>query len=291
MHTDNKTKIAIVGAGWIGQQLIERLATSQYELIATARSQERLETLAHMGAEAKQLSLPATQNEIKQTGITNCDWVIIAITPGFKRKQTDYGSNVAAIVDICCPIKNPSSQVKGVILLSSTGVYSELTGHVDEQTPIPAMTEKTRILRQAEQAVTSFDGRHYVLRLAGLFGKNREPGKFMAGKRDLPNGDQPINMVNGDDVVASLNTLLTLSRDEAASGIYNCVANEHPSKQAFYQAAARRMNLPEPEFTNCKAQISQNERIVLGDKLQSLPQLKFCCNDLMQWLSSTPERH
>ena len=40
-----------------------------------------------------------------------------------------------------------------------------------------------------------------VIRFGGLIGYDRMPGKFLTGKKDLPNGDAPVNLIHRDDCV------------------------------------------------------------------------------------------
>ena len=102
-----------------------------------------------------------------------------------------------------------------------------------------------------------------IVRLAGLIGPGRMPGNFLAGKQNVPGGDQPVNLIHLDDAVGILSAIcLRNIRNE----IFNAVAEEHPLRRDYYAAAAAALGLPPPRFA---ADGGPPGKIVSGRKVRA----------------------
>jgi nucleoside-diphosphate-sugar epimerase len=124
----------------------------------------------------------------------------------------------------------PENSLKRVILTSSTSVYPDGIGEVLEKCSARP-TDHGLIQLEYEEALREIYGAKLtVLRLAGLLGKNRHPGRFLAGKTDVPNPQSPINMVHQGDVVRFIVELV--ERDISAEVINLCHDN-HPTRQVY----------------------------------------------------------
>ncbi|MEL6925735.1 MAG: SDR family NAD(P)-dependent oxidoreductase, partial [Bacteroidota bacterium] len=103
-----------------------------------------------------------------------------------------------------------------------------------------------------------------VLRMAGLAGGTRKPGRFLAGKKELKNGSAPINLVHQVDCVA-------IAAGVIARGLwnetYNVVADEHPTRAIFYTYQALKEDLEPPTFV--KEDTEPNYKIVSNEKIKS----------------------
>ena len=99
-----------------------------------------------------------------------------------------------------------------------------------------------------------------ILRLAGLFGPGRSPGRFFSGKTNIPNGLAPVNMIHQEEVVSLINSLID---SDSASGVYIGSTPSHPTKEEFYTLAAHIDKLPEPDFIPEKLswKIVESERV------------------------------
>jgi nucleoside-diphosphate-sugar epimerase len=91
--------------------------------------------------------------------------------------------------------------------------------------------------------------RSTVLRMAGLVGGSRKPGRFLAGKKDIPNGEAPVNLVHLDDCIGLIQSLI---KQEAFGHTLNVVADGHPTRAAFYTAQAEKEGLEPPTFKGNK---------------------------------------
>ena len=166
-----------------------------------------------------------------------------------------------------------------VILISSTAVYGGLSGEVDENSALNFSAPKVELLASAEQAALSFSGKVTVLRLAGLIGPKRHPGRFLKANKQLANSDVAVNLIHLDDVIGLLQNLLA---DDTPVGIFNGVNDLHVSKKAFYQQAAQALSLPVPSFS--KANENSLSKIVSGEKAKSLLSYQMQHDDLLAWV-------
>lgn len=84
-----------------------------------------------------------------------------------------------------------------------------------------------------------------ILRLGGLIGYDRQPGRFFAGKKDLPQANHPTNLIHRDDVIRIIEMMIRIPPHEK---IYNLVSDHHPTKKDFYTEAARLGGFEMPSF-------------------------------------------
>jgi nucleoside-diphosphate-sugar epimerase len=236
------------------------------------------------GIEAQQLLLPLNTKQLIQHDIFTQQCLVIAVTPKFKQGQNDYAIKVAQLVDAA----EQRGIVQRIILLSSTAIYQGLEGVVDESTNLnlvdsnltePSLLDKAQILNSAEQAVLNFYRQSSVLRLAGLVGPERHPGKFLLAKRTLKSATAPVNLIHQQDAVGLIMSLLTSASPQ---GLFNGVSDTHVTKAFYYQAAAKSLGLELPNFSADNT--LDSTRIVCGDKAKQHLDYSFIYPDLLAWL-------
>jgi len=108
------------------------------------------------------------------------------------------------------------------------------------------VTASGRVLKELESWLHSLPGTEVdIVRLAGLVGPERHPGRFMANKTQLANGSRGVNLVHLDDVIDALSLLL-----QAPQGghLYNLCAPGHPTRAVFYPQMAKQLGLTPPQF-------------------------------------------
>jgi nucleoside-diphosphate-sugar epimerase len=160
-------------------------------------------------------------------------------------------------------------------------VYPDLNREVKEEDAGSPVRESGEALLQAEKIwkedtkVTTT-----IVRFAGLFGGDRNPGRFLAGKMLDNNGEAPVNLIHLDDCVS---ILLEIIVQEHWGEIYNACADEHPSKKKFYAAAAERLSLQPPVFAGKE---KGSFKIINSDKLKKELDFTFKYPDPLQALDS-----
>ena len=286
------TSVGIIGCGWLGSALAHQLIAQNIKVVATRSTDENVELLKIQGIGAEVLLLPSEQKLLETHAVFKTQCLVIAITPQFKQGRVDYGNKVQQLVLAA----KESSYVEQVILLSSTAIYNGLAGNIEESSLLDLTADKVAVLNQAEQAVLKFSDMctgkgqskgssikaSYVLRLAGLVGPNRHPGKFLLNGRTLKGGDAKTNLIHQQDVIGLILVLLT---KKVATGIYNGVSATHVSKKEYYQSAAKALGIAPPHFEKEIDEIKAKIRIINGDKVTRQLAYPFSYPDLLTWLS------
>lgn len=272
---DKNLSVGIIGCGWLGTALALSLLEKGISVLATSSKSDNVDKLNQQGIRAQQLTLPADGEQLSQEPIFNQQCIVIAIPPQFKQGRKDYADKVTQLVSAA----QHRGYVQRIILLSSTAVYGGLSGTVDENSLLSLATEKAKVLHKAEQSVLAFNQQACVLRLAGLVGPNRHPGKFLLAKKVLKNADGKINLIHQDDAVG---LILSLLSEQSPQGVFNGVSDNHASKKSYYQYAAKALSLPIPIFA--KGETQEATRIVSGDKAKQRLSHSFIYPDLLTWL-------
>ena len=219
------------------------------------------------------MSLPADESELLNHPAFNQNTLIIAFPPQLKKGQANYPEKVASIVKAA-----EKSAVKRIILVSSTGIYNGLSGLVSEDSKLDLTKDKVSILRAAEQAVESFNGSKSILRLSGLVGPKRHPGRFFSSGKTLSQPKAVLNLIHQRDAIGLLSVMIEQSTIE---GIYNGVSNTIAVKEEFYRAAAKSLNIEPPVFSHTD---TSSGRKVNGTKARELLKYTFFYDDLMEWV-------
>lgn len=107
-------------------------------------------------------------------------------------------------------------RIPRIIFTSSTSVYGDVQGIVKEGTPRNPVTASGRVLKELEDWLHNLPGTSVdILRLAGLVGPGRHPGRFFAGKT-APDGHHGVNLVHLDDVVSAITLLLQAPKGDTS---------------------------------------------------------------------------
>ncbi|YCI82855.1 SDR family oxidoreductase [Enterobacteriaceae bacterium] len=236
-------KVAIVGLGWLGMPLGLALTARGWQVTGSKTTQDGVEAARMCGIESYQLELTPQLvcDSAELDALLNVDALVVTL-PARRTGEGDtfYQQAVQEIVDSALVHRIPR-----IIFTSSTSVYGDRNGVVKETTPTTPVTHSGRVLKALEDWLHNLPGTSVdILRLAGLVGPGRHPGRFFAGKT-APNGDQGVNLVHLDDVVAAIALLLETPK---GGHIYNLCAPQHPARAEFYPVMARQLGLEPPTF-------------------------------------------
>ncbi|MEE9691251.1 NAD-dependent epimerase/dehydratase family protein [Aeromonas hydrophila] len=230
MTTESEYQTGIVGAGWLGLPLARTLQAEGREVAVTVSSAQKAAQLTAEGLQAWPLQLG--------TGLTalpfRCRELVICVPPS---KVEDYPAAIGRVAELA-----QAAGVQRLLFVSATSVWAP--GQEEDEHPMPAHERGMRMLASEQAAMGAGIPCAMVLRPAGLYGPQRHPGRFLAGKT-LEGGGQAVNLVHLDDVVAACQLLLAQGKDGDA---YNLSAPVHPRREQFYPFAARQLGLPAPVF-------------------------------------------
>jgi nucleoside-diphosphate-sugar epimerase len=235
--------ISILGCGWYGKALAIDLLQSGYAVKGSSTRTEKLEALADLGIQPFLLQFDAG-NQQADADFFGCDVLVICIPPQLRAGGGGgYLQKLGNIINLIL-----SHGVKKVIYISSTGVYGEVNREVTEVDAPQPDTDSGKILLEAEQlfsAQTKFAAS--IVRFGGLIGPNRHPGRFFAGKTDIPNGLAPVNLIHLTDSIGITKAII---EQNTFGQVFNACSPLHPAKGSFYTLMAQKANLPLPLFIN-----------------------------------------
>lgn len=237
-------KVAIVGLGWLGMPLAMSLSARGWEVTGSKTTLDGVEAARMSGIDSYQLQLTPELvcDSDDLDALLDVDALVITL-PARRTGEGDdfYLQAVQEIVDSAL-----AHNIPRIIFTSSTSVYGEKEGTVRETTPLEPVTASGRVLKELETWLHDLPGTSVdILRLAGLVGPERHPGRFLAGKTDVANGAHGVNLVHLEDVISAITLLLQAPK---GGHIYNLCAPDHPTRAEFYSLMARQMNLDAPVF-------------------------------------------
>jgi nucleoside-diphosphate-sugar epimerase len=268
-----KNSVGIIGCGWLGKALASELIEMQHSVVVTTQNTDKKVQLEQQGITTELLSLPINEVEQKFT-VFDQDCLVIAITPQLRQGRIDYPEKIEQLIHMA-----ERGNVKKVVMISSTAIYQGLEGDVNEDAELDLTIDKVSLLNEAEQAALTFSRSTSILRLAGLVGEDRHPGTFLRGDRKIPEPKIPVNLIHQRDVI---NLIKNIVNNDNFSGIYNGVSNTNSTKEEYYNAAARALNLPEPNFVNEPP--SGIGKKIIGDKIRDKLSYEFYYDDLIAWV-------
>ena len=237
-------KVAIIGLGWLGMPLALSLMARGYQVLGSKTTPDGVEAATLCGIESYPLVLQPQMvcDSDAQEALFNVDVLILTLPARRSGDGEDfYFQAVQQVVDTAL-----AHGVPRIIFTSSTSVYGEGDGVVNEQSHLSPVTASGRVLKALETWLHSLPGTEVdIVRLAGLVGPERHPGRFLANKTDVAKGQSGVNLVHLDDVIEALTLLLSTSQ---GGHIYNLCAPEHPTRAVFYPQMATQLGLTPPQF-------------------------------------------
>ncbi|WP_114792700.1 2-dehydropantoate 2-reductase N-terminal domain-containing protein [Niabella yanshanensis] len=225
-----KGKVGIIGCGWLGYRIARHLS-NDYEIHTTVTTENKVELLRAEGFHPEIVNFETHNRESQQSPwqkLSHLDHIIITV-PIFSKRAEQQVLNTR--------IRNLSGFIlkfEGtLILMSSIGVYKDLTGEVtEERLPAENCTGEKEIKQLFKQV--------NILRLGGLMGDERLLHKYKVA--DL---DTEVNHIHFLDICKVVELLIV---NATRSGLYNLVAPLHPSKRAVinWQTELNVLPLPKP---------------------------------------------
>jgi len=158
--------------------------------------------------------------------------------------------------------KIPLSSAKKIIFISSTSVYGENVGLINENDlPQPSSRNGHWLLEVENHLQSIFLDRIKILRPGGLIGGQRHPIHHLAGKSGLAGGRSQINLIHRADLV---NIILVLAKTEMNTPVINAVAPYHPKKSDYYSEWADKLGLSHPLYDQSASELRQIDSLFLS---------------------------
>jgi nucleoside-diphosphate-sugar epimerase len=272
-------KISILGCGWLGLPLAERLIHNGFLVNGSTTSQSKMPVLRNAGISPYNITLGSA--EVPDKGNKNLieflkgsEVLIIDIPPKLKNITTASGKTFVEKIRILLPFIEKSS-VKKVLFVSSTSVYGEDNAMVTEDTKPNPDTESGQQLLATEKLLQS--NTHFkttVLRFGGLIGEDRHPIKHLAGRENCENPDGPINLIHQEDCIGIIELIIERN---CWGDVFNAVSPYHPSREKYYTEKATALSLPLPKFVYGKPSFG---KVISSEKTEKILGYSFSKSNL-----------
>lgn len=232
--------ISILGCGWYGLAVGKALVQNGEKVKGSTTSKARFDEIKAGGIVPYVVKISGLEL-IADDDFFACKTLLVSIPPQVRSGNTDYVAKIQQLITAI--IKH---DIKQVIYISSTGVYSDCNADLDENTIPQPQSQSGNALFEAEEVFRNQKKfKTAILRFGGLVGPGRHPGRFFAGKTDVPNGQAPVNLIHLQDCLQLTQTII----DQKAFGYtFNACSPHHPQKAHFYTQAALNAGLPMPSF-------------------------------------------
>ena len=260
-------QISILGCGWLGLPLAKALLQNGFSVNGSTTSTEKLIVLKNSGIRSFEIILEGnTISGNIQEFLKESETLIIDIPPKLRgNSKEDFIGKMETLIPY---IEN--STIKNVLLISSTSVYAEDNSIVTEDTKPQPETEGGRQLLVVEQIL--FGNSHFkttTLRFGGLIGEDRNPVRFLSGRKDIESPKAFINLIHQEDCIG---IILKIIEKESWNETYNAVAPFHPSREDYYTQKAVELNLVAPEFNY---EMPTFGKIILSNKVENSLEYTF----------------
>jgi nucleoside-diphosphate-sugar epimerase len=258
--------ISILGCGWLGFPLGQTLLRHKHIIKGSTTTETKYEILKKNGIEPYLFTVPDTVNSSDNDSFWDSNSLFLNIPPG--RGTPDVESRYPEkIKSVCDRILNSDGEntINRVIFASSTSVYPAREGVFKEENANISETARasvTAVLKAEHMLMESSDFDTVVLRFGGLYGYNRHPVHYLAGKKNLSSPLKPVNLIHQDDCIQIVQKII---ESDIPSGVYNAVSDGHPPRNAFYESAANHYNVEPPTFDDTSDSIN---RIISNEKLK-----------------------
>ncbi len=252
-----KQKISILGCGWLGLPLAIQLINDGNDVKGSTTTLCKMRSLQSNQITPYLVDINKRDNPLPL--FLNADILIVAIT---SKSIEDFEYLIEQIV---------ASNIKKVIFISSTSVYANANGVVNEDSPV-----KDVALAQIEQLfLSSPEIKTTVIRFAGLFGYSRKPGNFFPEGRIIDHPEGFVNFIHRDDCIRVIQAVITT---DTWNQIFNGCTDSHPTRREFYTCQMLKVGRNNPVFNE---QASNEYKIVDNKKLKSMLHFTFKYPDLM----------
>lgn len=268
-------KISILGAGWLGMPLGERLVNAGYTINGSTTSPEKISSIAQKGMHPFLIEIDQAIKGQKLDQFFDCDLLFINIPPSRKDPAIleSYPLQIQLLIE-----RIRKHQIPYCLFISSTSVYGDQNKVVKEDSPSLPSKDSGKALILCEQQLLNIPGcQTTILRMAGLAGGNRKVGRFLAGKKDLSNGQGKVNLVHLEDCIGVIQAII---KQEQWKEVFNVCADLHPTRQELYTAQAKKLGLEPPSFLPNEP---AKYKVVSNDKVKRILDYVFQWPDPMDF--------
>lgn len=234
---DSPLRAVMLGCGDLGIRVGTELAASGRHVTGVRRN------VAALPEHIRGVSADLASGDVPDLP---ADLLVITMTPD-RRDPSGYRSTYVEGVRRGLDAVLRSGPPQRAVLVSSTSVYGDLEGDLDEDTAVAPSAERAQILLESEALFHDALPHGSVLRLSGLYGA---PGNRLV--RTVREGGNPdpgrwTNRIHRADAAAAIVHLLT--RDEDPEDLYVGTDDEPCAAGDVRDFVADELGLPRPAPT------------------------------------------
>ena len=234
--------VLIVGCGYLGQRIVQ-WAPAGWKWHALTRTADRTARLRAAGIR------PLVGNWLHRSDLMACDWpdldAVVVSVPHRADPEHDTATHVVGLDHVLASL--PSIPPR-IVYISTTGVYPDAEGQIDEETPADPQRPGGRIALAAERWLWQrFPASSLIVRSAGIYGPGRLP-MLDRLRQNLPLPVHPeatINLIHVDDLARIAVELLDR---RPPRHLYVASDGNPVARGEFYRYLAQRHALPDPRF-------------------------------------------
>lgn len=252
--------VSILGSGWLGLPLAEHFVSLGFRVKTSTTTEARLSELQRCKTTPFILDIDRLDHTIQEF----LDSTILIINIPSK--------NIPGFQDLLYAIRQ--STVQKVLFVSSTAVYKEINTTISESDGAESETHPLFIIENILQSCGTID--LTIVRLGGLVGYTRHPGRFFRNGRAISNAEARVNLIHRDDCIGIISQIV---EQEVWGEVFNCCADSHPTRREFYTQAAISAGMAAPE---CENKGSSPCKIISNQKVKRDLQYTFVHADLMK---------
>ncbi len=220
--------LCLIGCGWLGKPLANFLSKKNYPVTATATGKTAPESLVDG---ISYIDFDLTKSQSLPLEIAKADVLIYTIPPLELSVIKNFFDKI--------PVD------KKIIFTSSISVYGKNTGATDETAALDPANTSSPLLLETEVYLKQRFSKLTILRLGGLYGEERHPVYFLAGKKNIKTGEEFLHLAHQDDCIQAINAVIERGQ---WGEIFNIVSDLRVTKKEYYLAMAAKLSLPIPEY-------------------------------------------
>ena len=250
-------RVLVVGCGYVGQPLAERLAEAGHDVFALSRKPPEFR------GRIVPIACDITRkDELK--GIPCAYDAVINTASSTKGGSEEYRSvYFEGMRNLLAHL-----QFKKYIWTSSTSVYAQSDGDiVSEESPAEPVSATSRILRETEEVLLK-EGQGIVVRLAGIYGPARGHlfQQYLRGEARIHGeGARWLNMIHREDAVGAIIAAVETGR---AGEIYNVTDNEAVMERDFFTWLAQQLKRDLPPVVS-ESELASRKRGVTSKRVSN----------------------
>ena len=293
-------RLVIFGCGYVGSAVAQAAIAAGASVEALTRNPGKAAALRALGL-AKVVVADLASSDWHGQIAGGPDFVVNCVSAG-GGPDGYRQSYVVGLQSILAWAAAGGAPIGTLVYTSSTSVYPQGDGVVvDESAPAEGATPNGRTIRESEillqNAPANAVRRHFILRLAGIYGPERHHllDQLQTGAATLGgSGAHRLNLAHRDDIVAAI--LACLGAPPAvANEIFNVVDTAPARREEVVRWLAARLGRPMPAFdgatTTRRDGAPMPDRVISSAKIQRVLGWKPQYPDYRAGFESLLENH